>query len=55
MTYQLVVDGVIIKESDKIIHLKREFYEAFNKKKDVRIIRKDDGKQVWFNGKVYKN
>lgn len=50
--YQLVIEGKIVKEAEKIIYLKNEFYLALSEGKNVWI--EKEGKKVWFNGKEKK-
>jgi hypothetical protein len=48
----LVIDGAVVKEANKIIYLKIDFYEALKEKKEAYILK--DGKKIWFNGKEKK-
>lgn len=52
MLYQLIIDGEKVREAEKIIYLKGDFYLALSEGKNVWI--EKDGKKVWFNGKEKK-
>lgn len=52
MLYQLVVDGVVVREAEKIMYLRNEFYLALFEGKKVWIER--EGQKIGFNGRKVK-
>lgn len=53
-SYNLVIDGKVVKTAPGILYLRRDFLEAYKEGKDVHIIKISDGRDCWFNGQRRK-